>query len=289
MKQYLDMLQYILDNGTERSDRTGTGTIGVFGYQNRYNLAEGFPLATTKKVFWRGLAHELLWFLQGRNNEDGTAVNIKYLQDNNVKIWDDWADEDGNLGPVYGAQWRSWEGKVEKVWSDCIDYKQVDQIDNVIEGIKKNPWGRRHIVSAWNPSEIDSMGLPPCHLLFQFNVRPDARGLPAYLDCQLYQRSADVFLGVPFNIASYALLTHMIACMTGLLPGEFIHTFGDLHIYSNHVEQVYEQLSRTPTELPTLDFEERCFKYTSIDQFKFEDFILDNYNPQRTIKAEISV
>lgn len=279
MQQYLDTLQHILVNGQPSADRTGTGTQSVFGYQNRYDISKSFPLMTTKKVHWKSLVHELLWFLQG-------STNIKYLQDNGVRIWNDWADENGDLGPVYGKQWRSWQTDVKKVWTDCIDYNEVDQIAQVIESIKNNPWSRRHIVCAWNVADVPNMALPPCHLLFQFNVRPDARGLPAFLDCQLYQRSADVFLGVPFNIASYALLTYMIAHVCGLEPGEFVHTFGDLHIYDNHVDQVKEQLSRTPKELPTLIINRRV---KSIDDFKFEDFTLEGYNPDPVIKAPIAV
>lgn len=259
MKQYHDMLNHILENGYEKGDRTGTGTISVFGYQIRFNLREGFPLLTTKKVFTKGIIHELLWFLQGN-------TNIKYLTDNGVHIWDEWADENGDLGPVYGSQWRNWNG--------------IDQIANVIEQIKKNPDGRRHIVSAWNPEQVDNMALPPCHTLFQFYVIGDR------LSCQLYQRSADAFLGVPFNIASYALLTEMIAQQCDLDVGDFVHTFGDLHIYSNHLEQVKEQLSRDFRELPVLNIKN---KPASIDDYKYEDFEILDYNPHPTIKAPIAI
>lgn len=276
-KTYLTMLGDILSDGVVREDRTGVGTIGIFGYQNRYDISEKFPLLTTKKVLWKAVLHELLWFLQGRNSDSSSGVSIKYLKDNGVNIWDDWADEKGNLGPVYGAQWRSWGGATGP---------GIDQIKTTILDIKHNPWSRRHIVNAWNVAEIENMGLPPCHLLFQFNVRPNEKSEPAYLDCQLYQRSADVFLGVPFNIASYSALTYMIAHLTGLKPGHFIHTFGDLHIYSNHVEQVMQQLEREPREAPTLTFAREVL---NIDDFKYEDFIIDGYDPHPFIKAPIAV
>ena len=296
-RTYHEMLQHILDNGVERKDRTGTGTIGVFGYQNRYDISEKFPLLTTKKVLWRAVLHELLWFLQGRNGELGWGVSTDYLTENNVHIWDEWAKpkvglylnpetdkyerhtEKNQLGPVYGAQWRAWSGE---------QGKETDQIAEVIKSIKENPWSRRHIVSAWNVNDIDAMALPPCHLLFQFNVRPDKNGEPYWLDCQLYQRSADVFLGVPFNIASYSALTYMIAHLTGLKPGEFIHTFGDLHIYSNHVEQVKEQLERESKEAPTLRIlDDGSIK--TIDDFKFDNLLIEGYDPHPFIKAPIAV
>lgn len=264
MKQYLDLLDHVLQNGTEKEDRTGTGTISVFGYQTRFNLQEGFPVITTKKLHLRSIIHELLWFLQG-------DTNIEYLKKNNVRIWDDWADENGELGPVYGHQWRSWP---------CPDGSHIDQISQVIESLKNNPNSRRHIVSAWNVSEISNMALPPCHLLFQFYV---ANGK---LSCQLYQRSADLFLGVPFNIASYALLTMMVAQVTGYEVGEFIHTFGDTHIYKNHIDQVKLQLSRETRALPQM-----CInpEIKSIFDFKYEDFELKNYNPHPHIKGEVSI
>jgi thymidylate synthase len=264
MKQYLDLLSHVLQNGTEKEDRTGTGTISVFGYQTRFNLQDGFPVITTKKLHLRSIIHELLWFLQG-------DTNIEYLKKNNVRIWDDWADENGELGPVYGHQWRSWP---------CPDGSHIDQISQVIESLKNNPNSRRHIVSAWNVSEISNMALPPCHLLFQFYV---ANGK---LSCQLYQRSADLFLGVPFNIASYALLTMMVAQVTGYEAGEFIHTFGDAHIYKNHIDQVKLQLSRETRALPQM-----CLnpEIKSIFDFKYEDFELKNYNPHPHIKGEVSI
>ncbi len=264
MKQYLDLLQHVLANGAQKQDRTGTGTVSVFGYQMRFNLAEGFPLLTTKKLHTKSIIHELLWFLKG-------DTNIDYLKKNGVTIWDDWADANGNLGPVYGHQWRSWS---------TADGKTIDQITQVIETIKKNPDSRRMIVSAWNVGDIDKMKLPPCHALFQFYV---ANGK---LSCQLYQRSADIFLGVPFNIASYALLTCMIAQVCGLKPGEFIHTLGDAHIYSNHFEQVNLQLTRTPRPLPTLQMNPLV---KNIFDFKYEDFFISNYNPHPHIKAAVAV
>lgn len=264
MRQYLDLMQHILDNGVEKSDRTGTGTKSVFGYQMRFDLSEGFPCVTTKKLHLRSIIHELLWFLKGDQN-------IKYLKDNGVSIWDEWADQNGNLGPVYGVQWRSWE---------TPDGRKIDQIKNLIEGIKNNPDSRRHIVSAWNVSDVDNMALPPCHTLFQFYVA-DGK-----LSCQLYQRSADVFLGVPFNIASYALFTMMVAQACGLRPGDFVHTFGDAHLYSNHMEQAHLQLSRTPKELPTMKINPAV---DSIFDFKYEDFELLNYDPHPHIKGAVAV
>ncbi len=253
-----------METGAEKSDRTGTGTVSVFGYQMRFNLAEGFPLLTTKKLHTKSIIHELLWFLKGE-------TNIKYLKENGVSIWDDWADENGELGPVYGSQWRSWK---------TTDGKTIDQITQVINQIKNNPDSRRLIVSAWNVGEIDKMKLPPCHAFFQFYV---ANGK---LSCQLYQRSADIFLGVPFNIASYALLTMMVAQVCGLKPGEFVHTLGDAHIYSNHMEQVNLQLSRTPRQLPTMKINPVV---KNIFDFTFEDFTLENYDPHPHIKAAVAV
>lgn len=264
MRQYLDLLQHILDHGTEKSDRTGTGTFSLFGHQMRFDLSDGFPLVTTKKLHLRSIIHELLWFLTG-------DTNIAYLKQNGVSIWDEWADENGDLGPVYGSQWRSWRG---------ADGETVDQISTLIDTIKNNPDSRRLIVSAWNVPEIPRMKLPPCHTLFQFYVAENR------LSCQLYQRSADVFLGVPFNIASYALLTMMVAQVTGLEPGDFVHTFGDAHLYSNHVEQAREQLTRTPRSLPSLKINPDV---TSIFDFKFEDFEIIGYDPCPHIKAPVAV
>lgn len=264
MKEYLSLLGHIMESGVLKSDRTGTGTKSVFGYQMRFDLQKGFPLLTTKKVHLKSIIYELLWFIKG-------DTNIKYLNDHGVTIWDEWADEDGNLGPVYGSQWRSWKG---------ADGKVTDQLSSLIEGIKKNPDSRRHIISAWNPAEMDKMALPPCHAMFQFYV---ANGR---LSCQLYQRSADVFLGVPFNIASYALLTMMVAQVCGLNPGEFIHTFGDAHIYTNHFDQVALQLSRDTRQLPVMKLNPAI---ESIFDFKFEDFILEGYDPHPGIKAPIAV
>jgi thymidylate synthase len=264
MQQYLNLLQHILDNGVHKNDRTGTGTISTFGYQMRFDLQEGFPLVTTKKLHVKSIIHELLWFLKGE-------TNIAYLKENGVSIWNEWADESGELGPVYGKQWRSWTG---------ADETTIDQINDVIDQIKKNPDSRRLIVSAWNVAELPQMALMPCHALFQFYV---AEGK---LSCQLYQRSADVFLGVPFNIASYALLTMMIAQVCDLKLGEFIHTFGDVHIYSNHMEQVQLQLSRQPLPLPTLKLNEAV---KNIFDFKFEDFTLENYQHHPAIKAPVAV
>ncbi|NLH52909.1 MAG: thymidylate synthase [Bacteroidales bacterium] len=264
MRQYLDLLQHVLEHGVPKNDRTGTGTLSVFGYQMRFNLQEGFPLLTTKKLHTRSIIYELLWFLKGE-------TNIKYLNDNKVTIWDEWADADGNLGPIYGYQWRSWKAS---------DGRTIDQISQVVESIKTNPNSRRHIVSAWNVGDLDKMALPPCHILFQFYV---ANGR---LSCQLYQRSADIFLGVPFNIASYSMLLMMMAQVTGLEPGEFIHTLGDAHIYNNHLEQVKLQLTREPYPLPTLRLNPEV---KSIFDFKFEDFEIINYQAHPHIRGEISV
>jgi thymidylate synthase len=264
MKQYLDLLQHVVDNGVEKTDRTGTGTKSVFGYQMRYNLENGFPMVTTKKLHLKSIIYELLWFLKGE-------TNVKYLQDNGVKIWNDWADKEGDLGPVYGFQWRSWTAS---------DNKQIDQIAEVIRSIQQNPDSRRHIVSAWNVGDIDKMALPPCHILFQFYV---ANGK---LSLQLYQRSADIFLGVPFNIASYAALLMMIAQVTGLQAHEFIHTIGDAHIYSNHIDQVKLQLTREPYQLPQMILNPEV---TNIFDFKYEDFTLENYTSHAHIKGEIAV
>ncbi len=264
MKQYLDLMQHVLDNGTQKHDRTGTGTISVFGYQMRFNLQEGFPMVTTKKLHLKSIIHELIWFLQG-------DTNIKYLKDNGVRIWDEWADENGDLGPVYGSQWRSWPKP---------DGGHIDQITQIINTIKNNPDSRRIIVSAWNVAEIENMALPPCHAFFQFYVA-DGK-----LSCQLYQRSADIFLGVPFNIASYALLTMMVAQVCGLEAGDFIHTFGDAHIYNNHLEQVKLQLSRDPKPLPTMKINPEV---KDIFDFKFEDFELVNYEAHPHIKGIVAV
>jgi len=264
MRQYLDLLQHILEHGAEKSDRTGTGTISVFGYQMRFNLDEGFPLLTTKKLHVKSIIYELLWFLMG-------DTNVHYLQQHGVHIWDEWADENGELGPVYGGQWRSWKR---------LDGGAIDQISNLIQQIHSNPNSRRLIVSAWNPEEIDRMALPPCHALFQFYV------VNGRLSCQLYQRSADVFLGVPFNIASYALLTLMVAQVCNLQPGEFVHTFGDVHLYCNHVEQAKLQLTRQPYPLPQMKLNPVV---ASIFNFQYEDFELVNYQAHPHIKAEVSV
>ena len=281
MRQYLDLLQHVLDHGTERLDRTGTGTVGVFGYQMRFDLGQGFPALTTKKLHLRSIIYELLWFLRG-------DTNIKYLKDHGVSIWDEWADAEGNLGPVYGSQWRSWpDGRGGT----------IDQIANVVDEIKRNPYSRRLMVTAWNPAEIQDMALPPCHCLFQFYVEPaatadaqrpaaGARPPKGRLSCQLYQRSADIFLGVPFNIASYALLTMMMAQVCGLEPGEFVHTFGDAHIYKNHLDQVHLQLTREPRPLPTMQINPAV---DDIFDFRYEDFALENYNPHPHIKGEVSV
>ena len=264
MRQYLDLLNHVLEHGDKKEDRTGTGTISVFGYQMRFDLSEKFPLLTTKKVHLKSVIHELLWFLKG-------STNIRYLKENEVSIWDEWADENGNLGPVYGSQWRSWQ---------TTDGRTIDQISNLINTIKNNPDSRRLIVSAWNVGEIDQMKLPPCHCFFQFYVANNK------LSCQLYQRSADIFLGVPFNIASYALLTLMIAQVTDLTPGEFVHTLGDAHIYSNHIEQVHQQLSRDVRNLPIMRINPHV---KDIFSFKYEDFEILNYDPHPLIKAPVAV
>lgn len=264
MRTYLNLLQHILDNGNQKTDRTGTGTLSVFGHQMRFDLSEGFPMLTTKKLHLKSIIHELLWFLNG-------DTNVKYLQENGVRIWNEWADENGELGPVYGKQWRSWE---------CRDGSTIDQIAQAIDLIKNNPDSRRIIVNAWNVGDLPQMALSPCHCLFQFYVN-DGK-----LSCQLYQRSADVFLGVPFNIASYALLTMMMAQVCDLEPGDFVHTFGDTHLYLNHLEQAKEQLSRTPTELPTISINPSI---KSIFDFKFEDFELKGYHPQPHIKAPVAI
>ena len=268
MKPYLKLMRHIIENGTVKADRTGTGTISVFGYQMRFDLSESFPLLTTKKVHLKSIIHELLWFLQGN-------TNIEYLKENGVSIWDEWADEQGNLGPVYGAQWRSWNaaprGETQRT---------IDQIQNVVEQIQKNPDSRRLIVSAWNVGELDQMALPPCHILFQFYVSEGK------LSCQLYQRSADVFLGVPFNIASYSLLTLMMAQVCDLQPGEFVHTLGDAHLYSNHLEQVKTQLQRTPKTLPQMKLNPTV---RSLMGFRYEDFQLSDYDPYPGIRAQVAV
>jgi len=264
MQQYLDLLKHIRTNGIMRGDRTGTGTQAVFGHQMRFDLADGFPILTTKKLHLKSIIHELLWFVAG-------DTNIKYLNDNGVRIWDEWADENGELGPVYGRQWRSWA---------TPDNRKIDQIDWVIHEVKERPGSRRMVVSAWNPADIDDMALPPCHCLFQFQV------MEGRLNCQLYQRSADVFLGVPFNIASYALLVMMMAQVTGLKPGVFVHTLGDAHLYSNHLEQADLQLTRDPMPLPTMNINPDV---TDIVGFKFEDFTLEGYEAHPHIKAAISV
>lgn len=297
MKQYLDLLQHVLDHGTERLDRTGTGTVGVFGYQMRFDLSQGFPVLTTKKLHLRSIIYELLWFLRG-------DTNIKYLKEHGVSIWDEWADENGDLGPVYGSQWRSWpDGRGGT----------IDQIAGVVDEIKRNPYSRRLMVTAWNPAEIHDMALPPCHCLFQFYVEPVApvvdklnvekligsdnvstqqhinvstQPAKGRLSCQLYQRSADIFLGVPFNIASYALLTMMVAQVCGLQPGDFVHTLGDAHIYRNHLDQVHLQLTREPRKLPTMRINPAV---KDIFGFQYEDFTLEGYDPHPHIKGEVSV
>ena len=279
MRQYLDLMQHVLDHGTRKDDRTGTGTLSVFGYQMRFDLATaggasggaaegGFPLLTTKKLHTRSIIHELLWFLRGE-------TNLAYLKAHDVRIWDPWADEDGNLGPIYGYQWRSWPRNADQPEGGC-----VDQIAQVVEQIKTNPDSRRMIVSAWNVGQLEQMALPPCHVLFQFYVA-DGR-----LSCQLYQRSADIFIGVPFNIASYALLTMMVAQVTGLQPGEFIHTFGDAHLYLNHLEQAREQLTRPPRPLPVMRLNPDVQR---LEDFTFEDFTLEQYDPHPHIKAPVAV
>jgi thymidylate synthase len=264
MKQYLDLLSHVMEHGIEKRDRTGTGTVSTFGYQMRFDLADRFPVMTTKKLHLKSIIHELLWFLSG-------STNVKYLQDNGVRIWNEWADADGNLGPVYGYQWRSWP---------AADGRTIDQIRAVTDSLRNNPDSRRHIVSAWNVGEIERMALPPCHILFQFYVAGDR------LSCQLYQRSADIFIGVPFNIASYSLLTLMMAQVTGYRPGEFIHTLGDAHIYLNHTGQVRLQLTREPRPLPVMTLNREV---KDILAFKYEDFSLTGYDPHPAIKGEISV
>jgi len=263
-QQYLNLLNDIISNGVDKGDRTGTGTRSVFGRQIRFDLSQGFPLLTTKRIHIKSVVYELLWFIRGE-------TNIRWLQERGVRIWDEWADANGDLGPVYGSQWRSWP---------TPSGERIDQLAAVVKSIKNNPNSRRHIVTAWNPAEVDEMALPPCHCLFQFYV---ANGK---LSCQLYQRSADVFLGVPFNIASYALLTHMIAAVTGLEVGDFVHSFGDLHLYSNHFEQAHEQLSRTPRRLPELLLKEQR---NTLEDFVFEDFVFDGYDPHPAIKAQVAV
>ena len=264
MKQYLDLLDHVLKNGSEKKDRTGTGTISVFGYQMRFNIEDGFPLLTTKKLHLKSIIHELLWFISG-------DTNTKYLNENGVRIWNEWADIEGNLGPVYGSQWRSWP---------TTDGRKIDQLENVVKSIKNSPDSRRHLVNAWNVGELDKMALPPCHILFQFYVS-DGR-----LSCQLYQRSADIFIGVPFNIASYALLTMMMARVTGLRPGDFIHTLGDAHIYLNHIEQVKLQLTRSPYKLPAMKINQEV---KDIFSFRYEDFTLTGYEAHPHIKGDIAV
>jgi thymidylate synthase len=264
MQPYLDLMRHVLADGHAKSDRTGTGTVSVFGWQMRFDLAQGFPLVTTKKLHTRSIIHELLWFLRG-------DTNIRYLQDNGVSIWNEWADADGELGPVYGAQWRRWEAP---------DGRRIDQIAQLVEGLKRNPDSRRHVVSAWNPADVDRMKLPPCHVLFQFYVA-DGR-----LSCQLYQRSADIFLGVPFNIASYALLTMMVAQVCGYRPGDFVHTFGDAHLYANHLDQARLQLAREPRPLPTMRLNPEV---RDLFAFRFEDFRLEGYDPHPHIPAPVAV
>jgi len=270
MRQYLDLLRHVLENGTPKIDRTGTGTRSVFGYQMRFDLAGGFPLVTTKKLHLKSILYELLWFLRGE-------TNVRYLQENGVTIWDEWADQQGELGPIYGYQWRSWP---------AADGRRIDQISDVINRIRHTPDSRRLIVSAWNVADLDEMALPPCHLLFQFYVADDPAGGRPRLSCQMYQRSADVFLGVPFNIASYALLTLMVAQVTNLAPGEFIHTFGDAHLYNNHLDQTRLQLEREPRPLPRLRINPAV---KSIFDFRYEDFRLENYNPHPHIPAPVAV
>ena len=269
MRAYLDLLDKILRDGAPKEDRTGTGTLSIFGHQMRFDLSAGFPMVTTKKLHWKSIAHELLWFLSG-------DTNIAYLKKNGVGIWDEWADENGDLGPVYGRQWRSWAAP---------DGRTIDQISSVIDEIKRNPFSRRLIVSAWNPADLPAMALAPCHCLFQFNVRDDANGVRR-LDLQLYQRSGDIFLGAPFNIASYALLTKMTAQVCGLAPGDFVHSFGDAHLYLNHLDQARQQLAREPRPPPQLRLN-RDVK--SIFDFRFEDIILENYDPHPAIRAPVAV
>ena len=266
MKQYHDLLRHVLEHGKRRSDRTGTGTVSALGAQARYGLGDGFPLVTTKKVHVRSIIHELLWFVAG-------DTNIRYLRENGVRIWDEWADADGELGPVYGKQWRRWEGPEGSV---------IDQLAGVVRDIRERPDSRRLMVSAWNPADVPKMALPPCHTLFQFYVDTEEKTL----SCQLYQRSADLFLGVPFNIASYALLTMMVAQVTGLRPGDFVHTFGDLHIYVNHLEQVRDQLSREPRPLPVMRLNP---ERRELEEFRYDDFVLEGYDPWPAIRGEVSV
>ena len=273
MKQYLDLMRHVLEHGAPKADRTGTGTRSVFGWQMRFDLSAGFPMTTTKKLHLRSIIHELLWFLQG-------DTNIHYLQENGVRIWDEWADENGDLGPVYGRQWRHWK---------TPDGREIDQMAQLVDGLKKNPDSRRHIVTAWNPADVDSMALPPCHAFFQLYVAPTAAGdadRRPKLSCQLYQRSADIFLGVPFNIASYALLTMMLAQVCGYRAGDFVHTFGDAHLYSNHFEQAALQLSRDIRPLPTMRLNPEV---TDIFAFRFDDFTLQGYDPHPHIAAPVAV
>lgn len=267
MQTYLSLLSDVLNNGMAKADRTGVGTLSVFGRQVRFNLRSHFPLLTTKKLHWHSIVHELIWFLRG-------DTNVAYLHDNNVSIWDEWADKDGNLGPIYGKQWRAWQG---------ADNSSIDQLQTVIEQIKNNPDSRRHLVSAWNVADLPQMHLAPCHALFQFYVADGE------LSCQLYQRSADIFLGVPFNIASYALLTHLVATITGLKVGDFVHTFGDLHLYNNHLEQAREQLQRHPKAPPTLSINPRCSHLADIAEITADDIVLQNYHCHPAIKAPIAV
>lgn len=282
MQTYLNLMQHVLDHGHVKTDRTGTGTRSVFGWQMRFDLEEGFPVLTTKKLHLRSIIHELLWFLQG-------STNIAYLKENGVSIWDDWADENGELGPVYGKQWRRWETVVPGQEGAPPTIRTIDQITQLVDGLKNNPDSRRHLVCAWNPGEVDRMALPPCHALFQFYVAPPAPGdadQRPRLSCQLYQRSADIFLGVPFNIASYALLTMMIAQVCGYRPGEFIHTLGDAHLYSNHLEQAKLQLSRDKRKLPVMRINPAV---TDLYAFRFEDFTLEGYDPHPHIPAPVAV
>ncbi|HMV00003.1 MAG TPA: thymidylate synthase [Rhodocyclaceae bacterium] len=271
MQPYLDLMRHVLENGHDKSDRTGTGTRSVFGWQLRFDLARGFPLVTTKKLHLKSIIHELLWFLQG-------GTNIRYLKEHGVRIWDEWADGDGELGPVYGKQWRRWE---------TPDGRNIDQIAQLVDGLKRNPDSRRHLVSAWNPADVERMALPPCHCLFQFYVAPSAApGRRPRLSCQLYQRSADIFLGVPFNIASYALLTLMVAQICDYEPGDFVHTFGDAHLYSNHFEQASLQLSREPRPLPTMALNPDV---RDLFDFRYDDFQLEGYDPHPHIPAPVAV
>lgn len=280
MQQYLDTLRLILKTGLPREDRTGVGTIGIFGHQMRFDLMKGFPLVTTKKLFTKAIIHELLWMISG-------STNVKDLQKHGVTIWDEWAQPSGDLGPVYGAAWRRWPGspyvQQQRSGDDAIIRDPIDQLANVVQAIRKNPYSRRHIVTAWNPENVEDCALPPCHCFFQFYVTAEAH---PRLSCQLYQRSADVFLGVPFNIASYALLTMIVANLTGYLPGEFIHTFGDLHLYRNHIEQANIQLTREPLPLPDMWLNE---KVTSLDGYSYDDFQLSNYRPHPAIQAAVAV